>query len=115
GLGVGEAEEPALVETLVAEAPVEAFDIAVLRRLAWLDELQLDPALVGPLVESPPGELRAVVRPYQHGLPAGLDQTCHDPHDVRAGEGKVCLQRQALPAVVIHHRQNPNYASVRQC
>lgn len=40
--GVVEVEELVFVEALVAELAVEAFDIAVLRRLAWRDEAVMD-------------------------------------------------------------------------
>ena len=37
-----------LVQTLVAELPIEAFDVRVLHGFAWLDERQLYAGLVGP-------------------------------------------------------------------
>ena len=55
--------EPVLVQALVAELAVEALDVGVLRRLAGLDQAQLDAALVGPLVERPARELRPLVGP----------------------------------------------------
>jgi hypothetical protein len=37
---ISQIREPVLVETIVSEAAVEALDVGVLRRLAWLDEMQ---------------------------------------------------------------------------
>jgi hypothetical protein len=50
-----------LVQTLVAQAAVEALDVGTLVRLARLDEMQVDAVGVGPSVERPADELRAVV------------------------------------------------------
>ena len=49
--GVGEIEEPVLVEAFIAESPVEAFDEGVLGRLAEVDEVEPDAVAPGPLVE----------------------------------------------------------------
>ena len=37
--GVGQTEEPVLIQALVAKACIEAFHIGILDRLAWLDEV----------------------------------------------------------------------------
>jgi hypothetical protein len=50
-----------LVETLIAHPTVEAFHIAVLHRLSWLDEIDLDSMSCCPLIEGIAGELRPVV------------------------------------------------------
>ncbi len=47
---VVERDEDLFVEALLAEPAVEALDEGVLDRSARLDELQLHPALVGPLI-----------------------------------------------------------------
>lgn len=60
-LGIGQVDKPALVETLVAQATVETLDETVLDGFAGPDELQRDPARVGPLIEMLARELGAVV------------------------------------------------------
>ena len=45
---MAQVEEPVLVQTFVAEAAVERFDLGVLIRLAWLDQAQLYIVLVRP-------------------------------------------------------------------
>lgn len=59
-LGVGEAQEPVLVEALVPEAPVKALDLAVLHGTAGINEVQVHAVFERPLVQGPAGELRAV-------------------------------------------------------
>ena len=59
--GLGERDEPMLVEALVAELAVEAFDVAVLRRAARFDQDVLDAVLLRPGDEGAAGELRPVV------------------------------------------------------
>lgn len=48
---------------LVSEAPIEAFDEAVLSRLPRLYQLQLAPVVTSPLTQSLTGELRSLVCP----------------------------------------------------
>ena len=59
---MGEAIEYFLVETFVSEFPIEAFDEAVLLRLARRDVMLGDTCLVLPFQDSTTGEPRAVVR-----------------------------------------------------
>src|SRR4051812_43484861 len=59
--GISEVGEPALVQAFVTKLTVEALDMAVLRRFARLDEVQLYAALEGPGVESLGDELRTIV------------------------------------------------------
>src|SRR6185437_5448714 len=63
-----QSEEPVFVEALLAELAMEAFDVAVLHRPSWCDEVQCDLVLIGPLVQSLRSELRAVINdnPYCH-------------------------------------------------
>lgn len=53
--------EPVFVQALVAELPVEAFDVAVLHRLARLDEQVPHAMLDRPGDEGPARELRPIV------------------------------------------------------
>ena len=54
--------EPAYVQTLVAEQPVERFDEAVVDRRTGSAEVNPNPTMIGPEVEHPTRELAAVVR-----------------------------------------------------
>ena len=50
-----------LVEAFVAELPVEAFDVAVLRWAVWLDQDVLDAMLLRPGDEGAAGELGPII------------------------------------------------------
>ena len=50
-----------LVEKLVAQTAVEAFDEGVLHRLAWRDVMPLDRGLAGPCQDGVAGEFAAIV------------------------------------------------------
>lgn len=50
---VRQAEEPVLVQALVAESAVETLDVGILIRLARVDEVQPDAAAVGPMNSGP--------------------------------------------------------------
>lgn len=50
-LRIGHAHEPALVQALIPELPVEALDERVLNRIPRLDELEFHLVRVRPLIE----------------------------------------------------------------
>ncbi len=58
---VGQGEEHFHVQTFVSQLAVEAFDIAVLNRLARPDEVQMHTVSVRPEIQRLRGELRAIV------------------------------------------------------
>lgn len=60
-LGISEARKPVDVESLIAEAAIEALDEGGLDRLAGLDEWPLDPVLVGPVIEDAAGQFGSVI------------------------------------------------------
>ena len=53
--------KPLLRQAFVAKAAIEAFDVGILRWLAWLNEAMLDSALSRPRLHHAPCELGAVV------------------------------------------------------
>ena len=52
--------EDLLVQQLVAQAAVEAFDEGILLRLAGIDAVPGNVVLIGPLQDGPTGELRPI-------------------------------------------------------
>ena len=60
--GIGQAVEDFLVQTFVAQAAVEAFDVAILLRLARVDVVPFDVVRVGPFQDGLAGELGSVAR-----------------------------------------------------
>lgn len=65
---VMEVDELMFVEAFVAQLAVEAFDIAVLRRLAWRDEAVMDGVFMRPALQRQARELGSVVREPTFGL-----------------------------------------------
>ena len=45
---LADAREPVLVQALIPEPAIEALDIGILGRLAWVDEIQLNAVVIGP-------------------------------------------------------------------
>ena len=58
---LGQTRKPVVIQALVPEAPVEAFDECILRGFAGLDELELDAMLTSPLVERLAGKFWPLV------------------------------------------------------
>jgi hypothetical protein len=79
--GIAEIGEPVLVQTLVSELAVEAFDEAVLDRLARANEAELDASPVGPGIHRAAHELRAVVGYHCYGFPSLLEEPIQDACD----------------------------------
>src|SRR5271170_5927328 len=71
--------EPAGVEALVAQPPVEAFNMAVLHGAPWLDVHQSDFPVLRPGQHAPRGELRPVVRAHVLRPPTLADQLLQYP------------------------------------
>src|SRR5271156_5242246 len=68
-----EAEEQAIVEKLVAHAPIETLTEAVLHRLSWRNEMPDDPVVLRPGEHGVRGELGPIVRDDHTGLAAPLE------------------------------------------
>ena len=105
---VGHAQEPVLVETLVAQAPVEALGVGVLDGLPAVDEAQRHPPLMCPLVERLPGQLWPVVQDDLSRSPPLGDDPVQDPDYACARQARVHLDRQRLPCVGVDHREDPD-------
>ncbi len=59
---MGQVPKPVLVQTLILESSIEAFDKAVLSWLSRLYKLQFHTVSIGPLVQSLTGLLRPLIR-----------------------------------------------------
>jgi hypothetical protein len=84
---MGDADEPAFVQPLVTEFPVEAFDAGVFVVFAGPDEGNLDAGPVGQLVEQLAVEFGAVVdgdRSRQSGVTARRSSTASSTSPVGA-------------------------------
>ena len=109
-----QAMEDVLVEALVTEAPVEAFDKRVLDRLSGRDVVPFAAALLLPVHEGVRSELSAVVADDHQRLLAGRDDGIELTRHPSARDGRVDDQRQALAGEVIDYDEHPEAAPVGQ-
>lgn len=79
GAGLSEQRKQSLVEALVAEAAVEAFDEAVLHWLAGGDVMSVDLGLVAPFEDGHAGHLRPGVRDDRPRFTASGDEAVQFP------------------------------------
>src|SRR5262245_12217346 len=78
GTRLDEAGEPLLIETLVAELPVEALDERILDRLARPDKPQLHAASIGPGIDGAAAEFWPVVHDQDRRQADRLRQAVKD-------------------------------------
>lgn len=106
---IAETGQPVRVQTFVAQPAVEAFDVGILRGLAWLDELQLYPALFAPSGKRTSAKLRSVVhhnRLRQSALTRHPIQ--HTAHSQPA-QRSVDFDSRTFPRAIVHDGQHPNH------
>lgn len=89
GSGRRQAPEQMLVQALVAQAPVQAFDEAILLRLAGRDGMPLNPTLFLPTQDCVRGQLSAVVRDDHHRLAPACDDLVEFARDPPPGQRRV--------------------------
>lgn len=107
-----QAREPLLVEALVSERAVEAFDEAVLDRLPRLDEVELDVSLFGPGRQRDAQELRSVVRHQSARKPKGFRELIEHSHHPIGRDGRRDLDPRHLSRAEIHDRERPQPAPI---
>lgn len=80
-----EREEVVLVQALIPEPAVEAFDVGVLDRFPWLDEVQLDAVIRRPRIERDAPKLAAVVERQSRRPATRTDRRlkCSDDRECR--------------------------------
>src|SRR5258707_173230 len=110
-LRVGEIDKPVGIEALVSKLAVEAFDVAVLGRLAWPDEVQLHAPLEGPGIERLGDELRTVVDANALRIAAHGHQKREHGDDVLASDRRVHLDDQALAREAVDDAQRAEGAA----
>ena len=95
--GFFKASEPFLIEAFLPKAAIEALYVAVLRRLAWIDEVQLHPFLLGPYIQFLAPELRSIVDLKQFGPTELLSDLLQHTNYALATQTGVDLNAQAAP------------------
>src|SRR5262249_58034913 len=100
--GIGQTAEPVLVQTFIAEAAVEALNVAVLHRPSRLNRVPLETLFIGPLINRPADALRSVLAadlPRQTASSLQLFQYGHHAHSSHPG---IDLNRRAPPRAASH-------------
>ena len=112
--GCWQALEQVLVQAFVAQPADQALDQAVLHRLARRDIVPGNAALLLPGEDRMRGQLGAVVADDHQRQAAQLGDAVELTGDAMAGQRAIGDQRQALPAEVVDHHQNPQAPAVAQ-
>ena len=111
---VVEAGEQVLVQDLLAEGPVEAFEVGVLVGLAGLDVADGHAVELGPLHEGLAQELRAVVGTQDLRQAVVALELLEDADQARGRDRGVDLDVQRLAVEVVDHVEGPEAAATRQ-
>ncbi len=93
--------EQVLVQTLVAQATIKAFNEAVLLRLARRDVVPLDLCVLAPRQHGVTGQLGAVVADHHARQPSMLGDSAQLANDPPPRQRGVDDAGQAFPAVVV--------------
>ena len=111
GSRIEQIPEPAHVQTLISKPAIEAFDVRVLRRLAWLDVNRIDPLLDAPRQEVPRADLGPIITSDRHGRATPVDNLLKRARHAAARHGRIHVQRQAFTRIAIDHGEDPQPAS----
>ena len=97
--------KPVLIQTLIAQGSVDAFDVGVLRGAARLDQDVFDAVLLCPGHKCPASEFRSVVGPDLFWVVTKRSRPVQLTGDVMPSNAEVCCDVHALMAEVVCHRQ----------
>jgi hypothetical protein len=101
-----------VIQALIPEWAIKAFDVCILRGLARLDEYQLHTASMSPSIECQTGEFGPMVDPDQlwqrRVLRNIIQYACH----ARSRNRCIGLNEDAFPGTVIHHIQAANASAI---
>lgn len=101
-LRLPEGREQALIQALVPEPAIEGLAEAVLRRFAWLNELQADAAPLRPVEHRQRGELGSVITNNEFRSAMQIDQPGQFPGYPLAADRGIDRNRMTLLGEVIH-------------
>ena len=105
GADLVDAQEPVLVEALVAKFPVEALDIGVLDWSTGRDEEKPNTTAIGPFVESTTRKLRAIIDDDGLRNPTELRKLVEPAHNACSRDGSRRIDPSAFPAEIVYHVQ----------
>jgi hypothetical protein len=96
-----------LVQALDTKPAVERFDHCVIRGLSWPAEVELYAVELRSWIQAPRDELWSVVDSNRLWLAALPSHPLQDAHDIVSSQSLTNLDGQALTAMLIHERQQP--------
>ena len=97
--------KPVLVQTFVPERAIEALNVCVLSRTAWLNQDVLDAVLLCPSHEYSASELWPVVSPDSLGVAPKRRRPIKQTGNVMPTNAKISCDVHALVREVVCHRQ----------
>ena len=104
--------EEGLIQELVSQPPIEAFDEGVLDRLARCDVVPFHLGPIRPLQDRVAGELATIVADDHLRLASSLDDPVQLTGNPQAGKRRIGDERQALPGAIVDHRKHPEPATI---
>jgi len=104
-----------LVQALVAQATIKAFDEAVLLRLARRDVMPLDPSILAPGQDGVTGQFGTIVAGHRARQPATFGDGAQFTNDPPALQRRVDDTGQAFPAVIVDDVQHAEPPAAGQC
>src|SRR6056297_17550 len=104
--------EPVLVETLISKLAVKTLNVGILRRLSSLYQKGRHATLIGPLIESPGGKLRALVSTDRLRMATELSDTIQKLCHIITGQTVCRLDQHGLFGGVVHDCQDLEASAV---
>ena len=98
--GISHRQEPRRIEALGTHTRVRCFDESVVRGLSWPRDVDLDTVQIGPLVEHPAAELRAIVHPQTLRLAARADELIANVSQLEGAEIRSRSNRNCLSNLI---------------
>src|SRR5664279_1702196 len=102
------------IQTFLAEPPVERFYIGIIGRLAGSGEDEFNTVSIGPLIQHPRYELRAIVHAHTLWSAPEHRHLVDHPNHVITPQSCGDFDRQALPRVDIDERERPQPTTVKE-
>src|SRR5262245_36162947 len=91
------------IENFKAKSSVEPFDIGILGRLAWLNEIQLNRMLLGPVGQVSSNEFRTIVDPQPLRIAPPTGEHVQDSGDPLRWQGGINLNPEGLAVEIIEN------------
>lgn len=102
------------IEQLAAKLAFKAFDVSILRRIRWLNPLQLNPLALTPRLEHVADKPGPIADPDAGRGAVAADKGGEQCHDPRGRRRKIHLDTEHFPISVFDHVQGAKATAVGQ-